>query len=140
LASREFLTPVNCKRAPASLVHLVSYFPLLQSSYDPINVPSPYGETVQDFSQRVSLVIHNIISQCDEDNVKAIIIVGHAATVVAGVRAVMGGDKHVSVNCGTCSLTAVAKQNFGQWQLVKNGDASFLSKGEEYNIAIGSEF
>jgi len=130
------LKPVDCERAPASLVQLVSYFPRLQSLYEPINVPSPYGETVQDFSQRVSLVMHNIISQCDEDNVKAIMIVGHAATVVAGVRAVMG-DKHVSVNCGTCTLT-VAKQNFGQWQLIENGDASFLSKGEEYNI--GSEF
>jgi len=79
--------------------------------------------------------MHNIISQCDEDNVKAIMIVGHAATIVAGVRAVMGDN--VQVNCGTCTLT-VAKRNVEQWELIANGDASFLSKGEEHNI--GSEF
>ena len=60
---------------------------------------------------------------------KAIIIVGHAATVVAGVRAVMGD---VSVNCGTCTLTVVKRDNIGQWQLIKNGDASFLS-----NVTVG---
>ena len=138
MPSREWYN-VGCKRAPASLVQLHSYFPRVHLLYNPIQIPSPNGETLQDVHDRLSSVMNKMISQCDEaGNVKTIMTVGHAASLIAGVRAVIG-DRYASVNCGTCTLT-VAKQNFGQWQLVKNGDASFLSKGEEYNIAIGSEF
>ena len=81
--------------------------------------------------------MNKMISQCDEaGNVKTIMTVGHAASLIAGVRAVIG-DRYASVNCGTCTLT-VAKRNVEQWELIANGDASFLSKGEEHNI--GSEF
>ena len=79
--------------------------------------------------------MNEMISRCDEaDNVNTIMTVGHAATVIAGVRAVIG-DRHASVNCGTCTLT-VAKRIEGKWKLITNGDASFLYKGEENNWAF----
>ncbi|CAG8612749.1 1547_t:CDS:2, partial [Paraglomus occultum] len=126
---------VGCKRAPASLVQLHSYFPRVHLPYNPIRIPSPNGETLQDLRDRLSSVMNEMISQCDEaGNVKTIMTVGHAASVIEGVRTVIG-DRYASVNCGTCTLT-VAKRIEGEWKLITNGDASFLSKGEENKWAF----
>src|SRR6185312_4094355 len=108
LPSREWFN-VGCKHAPAPLEQLHSYFPRAHLPYNPIRIPSHNGETLQDLHDRLSSVMNEMISRCDEaDNVNTIMTVGHAATVIAGVRAVIG-DRHASVNCGTCTLT-VAKR------------------------------
>jgi len=79
--------------------------------------------------------MQEIISRCDaEGQIKSILLVGHAASLTAGVRAVLG-NRSTAVNCGTCSLSKFVREG-GRWERRLNGDCSFLSGGEENNWAF----
>src|SRR5438128_1927356 len=105
---------VGYKCAPAPLEQLHSFFPRVDLSYKPIRLPLSDGETVQNVHDRLVSVMHEMIAQCDAaSNVKAILTVGHSATVIAGVRAAIG-NRYAPVNCGTCALS-IAKRIDGEW-------------------------
>ena len=60
--------------------------------------------------------MQGIISRCDaEGQIKSILLVTHAASLIAGVRAVLQ-DRLVAVNCGTCSLTKLIREG-DKWLL-----------------------
>ena len=86
-------------------------------------------ESIEEIHDRLDKTMQEIISCCDAENVKSILIVTHAATLVAGVRAVLK-DRSITVNCELCSLTKLVRQN-GKWRLEFNGDCSFLDNGKE---------
>jgi transcription factor C subunit 7 len=82
--------------------------------------------------------MQEIISRCDaEGQIKSILLVGHAASLIAGVRAVLQ-DRLLAVNCGTCSLTKLIREG-DKWILKFNGDCSFLNDGEERNWSFNDK-
>ena len=80
----------------------------------------------------MSKTTQEIISRCNaEGKIKSILLVGHATSLTAGVRAILE-DRSAVVNCGTCSLSKFIREG-SRWELRLNGDCSFLRGGEENN-------
>ncbi|KAB5570652.1 histidine phosphatase superfamily [Coniochaeta sp. 2T2.1] len=70
---------------------LKTLFPALDLGYKPVNPrPTRMGESPAELHDRVASTMHGIISQCDTEGVKAILICTHAAVVIALGRVLTG--------------------------------------------------
>ena len=77
---------------PASAEVLHSFFPEYSTSYEPIWVPTAYGESIEELYTRAAYVIAGIIQSLDADpgSPKSILICTHAATFIALGRVLTG--------------------------------------------------
>ncbi|PKB99357.1 phosphoglycerate mutase-like protein [Rhizophagus irregularis] len=120
---------------PAPTSKLREFFPRINTLYTSVSNHPKADETIQDVHDRLNKTMQEIISRCEaEGQIKSILLVGHAASVTAGVRAVLE-DRLAVINCGTCSLSKFVREG-GKWKLRLNGDCSFLSGREENNWAF----
>ncbi|KAJ3250558.1 hypothetical protein HK104_007429, partial [Borealophlyctis nickersoniae] len=78
----------------------------------------------------------------DKETETDILLVTHAAGMIGAVRALIGNPA-ASVNCGVASLAVLKRRPncdkegvVGNWVLEKNGDASYLTNGLQYNWAF----
>lgn len=69
---------------------LKTLFPALDLDYVPVARPTRMGESLAELHDRVAATMHGIISQCDTEGVKAILISTHAAVVIALGRVLTG--------------------------------------------------
>lgn len=65
-------------------------FPALDLAYVPVTRPTRMGESLAELHDRVAATMHGIISQCDREGVRAILICTHAAVVIALGRVLTG--------------------------------------------------
>ena len=71
-------------------------------------------------------------------NVKRVLLVSHAATVIALGRAITG-DEGMKIRAGTCSLSVYRRKGEGsdegegeaKWRCLKNGWTGHLAQGEQ---------
>ena len=115
---------------PAPISKLREFFPRINDSYTSVN-KEKIQEDEKVIHDRFDRTMKRIISRCNAKGIKSILIVTHAASKIAGVRAILQ-DRSVKVNCGTCSLTKLTLED-GKWKHKSNGDCSFLEDGEERN-------
>ncbi|EPS41234.1 hypothetical protein H072_4827 [Dactylellina haptotyla CBS 200.50] len=96
---------------PATPELLQTFFPFLNTDYTPIITPATRGETMAQVHDRAAYALTRLIEYVDKTHpeVKAIILVSHAATIIAVGRALVG-DENMDVGAGTCSLS-VYKRN-----------------------------
>ncbi|KAM7197727.1 phosphoglycerate mutase [Rhypophila sp. PSN 637] len=76
---------------PASQEVLESFFPaLLEKEYRPAVVPTRMGESIDELHDRVATTMEALISECDRDGVRAILLCSHAAPIIALGRVLTG--------------------------------------------------
>ncbi|KAG0636010.1 histidine phosphatase superfamily [Tuber brumale] len=158
--------------SPASPELLHTFFPRVSLSHVPAIIPSTNGETIAQVHHRIAYALARIIADIDRGwaeegrGPKAIIICGHAATNIAGGRA-LTGDENFDVKTGTCSLSTYRRRKLptnptivpppsdafpipdiawrggngvgGGWDSIINGDCTFLTNGEEMNWGFSGE-
>lgn len=138
-------------------------------------VPRDTGETFDEVHERCAYVLARMIEEIDGEwkesgtGVKSVLLCGHAASVIAMGRALVG-DVDLEVRAGTASCSEYVRREGwdrvvhkpvprvapgggeeeggsyvpsvgwrggvgvgGGWDLVRNGDCSFLEGGEERN-------
>ncbi|RPA88204.1 phosphoglycerate mutase-like protein, partial [Ascobolus immersus RN42] len=125
---------------PATPERLHQFFPrIVLSGDEPIFVPRANGEKFDEVHDRCAYVLARLIEDLDREwketgtGVKSVLLCGHAASVIAMGRA-LRGDVDMEVRAGTASLSEYMRVGFGGgWDMVRNGDCSFLEGGEERN-------
>ena len=110
-------------------------------AHTPLLFAPQTGESHQGIHDRAASFLRLLIAHVDEKypEVKSVLLVSHAATVIALGRALMK-DRERDVRAGTCSLSSYtrrqtddvkAEDGIGQWECKLNGDCSFLTGGEQ---------
>lgn len=112
---------------------LKTLFPALDLGYVPVARPTRMGESLAELHDRVAATMHGIISQCDTEGVKAILISTHAAVVIALGRVLTGAmPDDVGVEdfqAFTCGLSVYTR---------RKGDAAMRSNNHtEWTSARG---
>jgi transcription factor C subunit 7 len=113
--------------SPATPTLLKKLFPRYNTSYKPVIIPSTKGETIDDLHNRTAYALHRVIEQCDREDIKAIIICSHAATIYAIGRALTGrmpeDVTEEDFNTFTCGLSKFVRRGVesdtvpvGSWQ------------------------
>lgn len=69
---------------------LKSMFTAIDLSYQGAVRPPRMGESLQELHDRVAATMQDIVSQCDRDGIRAIVICTHAAVVIAIGRVLTG--------------------------------------------------
>lgn len=100
---------------PAPRETLSALFPaLLDLDYRPVVVPTRRGEGVDELHDRVASTMDALISECDRDGVRAVLLCSHAAVVIALGRVLIGNmpdDIEVEdFKAFTCGLTVYQRR------------------------------
>lgn len=133
------------------------YAPRVASSqqWSPLVYPHRRGESIQDLHTRARRVLERIVQRCEQRGVRRVLLVSHAATVIAMGRAMVEAEaeqttdwssgRGLEVGAGTASLslyvrgeaaekrglaTEAAKSPTG-WVQALNGSAEHLPDGVE---------
>ncbi|KAF8528138.1 histidine phosphatase superfamily [Hysterangium stoloniferum] len=121
---------------------LANSFPFLRidpASWSPTYIPSRKGETLIELHDRCRDFLEAFIPRVESlsgGKHKNILIVSHAATVIALVRALAGKPEMV-MRVACCSLTTLERpreregKNVGVWKVGKLTDGVFLTNGLE---------
>lgn len=100
---------------PASPEVLESFFPaLLSPDYKPAVVPTRMGESIGELHDRVATTMDALISECDRDGIRAVLLCSHAAVVIALGR-VLTGDMPENIEVEdfrafTCGLSVYRRR------------------------------
>jgi transcription factor C subunit 7 len=101
--------------APLSTLH--GFFPDIDTKYVSQVTPPKHGESLSQLHDRVAHAIDVIISRCDEEGSRAVVVCSHAAVVIALGR-VLTGRMPLSVEeedfgAHTCGLSAYRRRRGG---------------------------
>ena len=120
---------------PASASALKAYFPEIDDSWSSVWYPSRKGEDTAALHDRLSGFLSALIPEVQRRFAgahKRILLVGHAATVVALARELVG-DRSLSFQAACCSLTVLDRKDavagVGGWTAKVLGDGSHLKDG-----------
>ncbi|PPR06900.1 hypothetical protein CVT24_011590 [Panaeolus cyanescens] len=98
---------------PGSTESLRSFFPEVDPSWQTIYYPTRKGETVEEVHDRTdtfaSAFVDALAQRLPGDKQKRILLVTHAATVIALARTFIG-DREVPMKAGCCSLTELERR------------------------------
>lgn len=121
---------------------LQPHFPRVAAdAHTPLLFAPQTGESHQGLHDRAASFLRLLIAHLEKERpeAKTILLVSHAATVIALGRALMQ-DRQRDVRAGTCSLSCYTRkagssssmsEGLGQWECKLNGDCSFLTGGEQ---------
>lgn len=142
----EWYTPVipgtGLHPIPLPARTLSASFPALRidaAAWQPTWVPSRKGETVEEVHNRCHEFLRAflpLVEQLDGGRHKTILLVSHAATVIALTRELLG-DRSLAMRAACCSLTTLQRtpernaQALGVWQSRGLGEGGFLEGGLE---------
>lgn len=100
---------------PASLATLETHFPsLLDRDYQPAVVPTRMGESVNELHDRLAVTLEQLISECDRDGIRAVLLCSHAAPIIALGRVLTGNmPENIEVEdfrAFTCGLSVFRRR------------------------------
>ncbi|KIK71047.1 hypothetical protein GYMLUDRAFT_33162 [Collybiopsis luxurians FD-317 M1] len=123
---------------PASASVLKAYFDEVDAqTWSSIHYPSRKGEDVNQVHYRTKVVLSDLISEVEArfPDHKRVLLVSHAATVIALARE-LAGDRKLSLRVGCCSLSEFVRRKDGvvgsarsQWEMKRGAEADFLTGG-----------
>lgn len=120
---------------PSSASALKAYFPEIDDSWSSVWYPSRKGEDTDALHDRLAGLLDAFIPEVQRHFVgvhKRILLVGHAATVVALARELVG-DRSLSFKAACCSLTILDRKGavagVGGWTAKLLGDGGHLKEG-----------
>ncbi|CAO3689878.1 unnamed protein product [Rhizopus stolonifer] len=115
---------------PAPNSELKQLFPKLDNSHSS-SIPIPTNaETEDDCHVRVKEGLDKLVAFLNEQDIKTILLAGHAASVICAVRA-LSNQASYPVRSGTCSLARLIRNEDLSWTIVENGNCEHLSQGEQ---------
>ncbi|ETS80622.1 hypothetical protein PFICI_08151 [Pestalotiopsis fici W106-1] len=146
--------------APAPLGQLRKLFPDIDDSYRSLVTPPRNGETLAQLHDRVATAVDRIVTQCDREGKKAVVLCTHAAVVIALGRVLTGNmpdnvevEDFAAYTCGLSKYrrrTGVTRSESldqsalteipewrggigisGGWTCEADSDCSFLNGGPE---------
>ncbi|KZT30425.1 PGAM-domain-containing protein [Neolentinus lepideus HHB14362 ss-1] len=136
---------------PASATELKKHFPEIDDSWSSIWYPSRKGEDVDEVHDRVAGLLKLLVPEVERrfsDRHHRILLVSHAATVIALARELLG-NRTLPLRIGCCSLTELDRKSeanvvLGGWEAKRLGSGSHLKEGasrdwgfEDIEIADG---
>ncbi|KAJ3762883.1 histidine phosphatase superfamily [Lentinula raphanica] len=132
---------------PASASILKAYFSEIDpNAWSSVYYPTRKGEDVEQLQQRAHSVLSNLISEIETrfPNHKRVLLVSHAATVIAFARD-LSGDKELPLRVGCCTLSEFyRKEEDSKWEAKRLAEGDFLTGGiqrdwglEDIQIADG---
>ncbi|KAJ3894984.1 histidine phosphatase superfamily [Lentinula edodes] len=135
---------------PASASSLKAYISEIDSdAWSSIYYPTRKGEDVDQIHERAHSVLSDLISEVESrfPNHKRVLLVSHAATVIALARD-LAGDRELPLRVGCCTLSEFSRKvggaGSGSWEVKKLAEAEFLTGGvqrdwglEDIQIADG---
>ncbi|KAI0094659.1 histidine phosphatase superfamily [Irpex rosettiformis] len=115
---------------------LQDYFSEIDPSWSSIYYPSRKGEDVDQCHDRTEAVLYHLVNEVEsrfEGQHKRILLVSHAATIIAVNRALLG-DREAPMRIGCCTLSEFQRKTGegtvpGGWDGVKIGDGSHMKEG-----------
>lgn len=106
-------------------------------------IPNLQGETEDEIIQRAKQFWQKVIPIFESKfpEVETILIISHAATKIALGMSLLGfdnvfqsiDDNGTTLRAGACSLDKYVREGTDKWNIVMNGNCSFLTQGEEMN-------
>lgn len=132
---------------PPNAEGLRRYFPQIAdpTTHDPLLYAPREGETITEIHERAVRFLNLLIDHVDTSlpDVKTVLLVSHAATVITLGRA-LSGDREKDVRAGTCSLSYYERvredrqsnRGLGEWACRLNGSTQHLKQGEEVSAAL----
>ncbi|KAG2219396.1 hypothetical protein INT45_010972 [Circinella minor] len=119
-------------RLPAPIKELQeNHFPFIRTDYtSSIELPTS-TETMQQCHERTKEGLDTLIEQLDkeENGPETILLVGHAASVITAIRALLNNVKYPS-SPSTASVSKLIR-NGKDWDIVFNADTTHLSDGKQ---------
>jgi len=113
---------------PLPAVALKSHFPVVDASKHSVYLPSRKGESIPEVHERAAVTLDAIIRAAHSPR---ILLVTHAATAIALVRALLGNPT-LPLRVGCCSVSTLERTAGGTWQAVGQlASASHLANGVE---------
>lgn len=119
------------------------------SQWRPLAFPLRRGETIRELHTRARRVLELIEGRCRELGVQRVLLVSHAATIIAMGRALLEMDGQetmdwetgsgIDIGTGTASLSVYTRQGGNprwQWQQLRNGWTGHLPGGVEREWAF----
>ncbi|EJD03940.1 phosphoglycerate mutase-like protein [Fomitiporia mediterranea MF3/22] len=121
---------------PFAARKLKSYIPQIDPSWPSVWYPSRRGELVEEVHDRMGdclEVLHAAIEQQFPEQHKRILLVSHAATVIAATRELVG-SRDLPLRIGCCSITILQRKKGqtdvrGAYDAVKLGSGEHLEQG-----------
>jgi len=133
---------------PYSASTLKTYFEEIDpTTWSSIYYPTRKGEDVEQLHERATILLSDLISEVEtrfpQANHKRVLLVSHAATVIALARE-LAGDKEMPMRVGCCTLSEFRRKDGGGWDMKMKAEAEFLTGGvqrdwglEDIRIADG---
>ncbi|KAI0735212.1 histidine phosphatase superfamily [Earliella scabrosa] len=121
---------------PASATDLRAYFPEIDDSWKSIYYPARKGEDIQEVHARAGGLMRALVPAVEHrfgGKHKRILLVSHAATVIALTRELVG-DRSLALRVGCCTLTDLQRTQgspkaVGCWEAKKLADGSHMKEG-----------
>ncbi|KAI9063023.1 phosphoglycerate mutase-like protein [Trametes sanguinea] len=121
---------------PASASELRAYFPEIDDSWKSIYYPSRKGEDVPAVHDRANGLMRALIPTIERKfsgKHKRVLLVSHAATVIALTRELVG-NRELPLRVGCCSITELHRQpgatsSVGSWVAKRLADGAHLKDG-----------
>ncbi|KAL6302183.1 histidine phosphatase superfamily [Sparassis latifolia] len=120
---------------PTSASSLRSYFPHIDDSWSSIWYPSRRGEDVEQCHDRVNGLLCALIPEVERrfsDKHKRILLVSHAATIIALSRELVG-KRDLPLRVGCCTLSVLDRPDdtkiVGHWNPQRLADGAHLKDG-----------
>lgn len=126
---------------PASPEVLESFFPaFLNQEYKPAVVPTRMGESIGELHDRVATTMDALISECDRDGVRAVLLCSHAAVIIALGR-VLTGDMPENIEVEdfrafTCGLSVYRRRGRGNTTPEAEGQGSSAVSARNADLSI----
>ncbi|EIW86668.1 phosphoglycerate mutase-like protein [Coniophora puteana RWD-64-598 SS2] len=128
-------TGLHPRPFPAS--ELKQYFSEIDPSWSSVWYPSRKGESVFEILDRVEGTLNILVPEIEQrfgDKHTHILMVGHAATVIALARGLLG-DRSLSLRVGCCSLTEIVRKADSS-NVIGGWEAKLLASG--HHLAQGA--
>jgi len=115
---------------------MTKFFPQIDTSWESVWMPPKKGELVHEVHDRCGEVLDTMweaMKHRHPDGHECILLVSHAATIIALTRA-LAGDRKLYLRVGCCSLTEFVNQDGAEgekagWQPVKLASGDHLAEG-----------
>ncbi|KAH7931019.1 phosphoglycerate mutase-like protein [Leucogyrophana mollusca] len=136
---------------PSPAAELKAYFQEIDPEWSSLWYPSRKGENVEEIHQRIAAFLNLLVPEVEKrfgDKHTHILLVSHAATVIALTRELLG-DPGLPLRVGCCSITEMNRKDgassiLGAWDAQRMADGSHLKEGasrdwgfEDIQIANG---
>lgn len=101
---------------------LKSRYPRLDNDYRS-QISPKYPENREQVLTRMKLIAQKLTKQFEGN----ILLIGHGISVVGIAQGLLDSDCHEEIKASLCSLTELVKTDQDNWQLILNGETSFLT-------------